>query len=128
MHYKIDEIINEIESHGLIKEDEKKGYLSYIYNYILQYIKLFKDKFLKSFITTMCIGYIYSIRLINNHQKQYIGSTVQPISTRLSKHVVHDYKRYIDDRCNNVSSFEIIMNGNYEIVQLEKSILILRTN
>jgi len=67
----------------------------------------------------MCIGYIYSIRSINNHQKQYIGSTVQPISTRLSKHV-HDYKRYIDDRYNYVSSFEIIMNGNYEIVELER--------
>ena len=47
LHYKIDEIINEIESHGVIKEDDKnEGYLSYIYNYILQYIKLFKDKFL----------------------------------------------------------------------------------
>jgi len=47
LHYKIDEIINEIENHGLIEANEKKeGYFSYIYNYILQYIKLFKDKFL----------------------------------------------------------------------------------
>jgi hypothetical protein len=50
---------------------------------------------------------------------QYIGSTSMPrLSTRLCQHRC-DYKRYLNNKYNFVSSFDILKNGNYNIILIE---------
>jgi hypothetical protein len=50
----------------------------------------------------------------------YIGSTCEPtLARRLAGHR-GDYKRYLDGKFRFVTSFEILKNGNYEIVLLEE--------
>jgi hypothetical protein len=55
----------------------------------------------------------------NTNGNIYIGSTVKSLAHRLSQHK-SDYKRYIDGYYHKVKSFEIIKNGDYEIVLLEE--------
>lgn len=58
-------------------------------------------------------GKIYKITSPHT-DKIYIGSTIQPLEIRLSKHR-HDYKRYCDGRYNYVSSLELIDCGDCKI-------------
>lgn len=59
-------------------------------------------------------GKIYRITDLTS-DKTYIGSTTKKtINIRLSYHK-SDYKRYQNGRYGYCSSFDIIMNGNYEI-------------
>jgi hypothetical protein len=61
---------------------------------------------------------IYKI-IDNTNGNVYIGSTFQKyITTRLASHV-SNYKRYLNNNCRFVTSFEIIKNGNYDIVLIE---------
>ena len=61
---------------------------------------------------------IYKI-VDNTSDKVYIGSTCcKYLSQRLQKHV-HTNKHYLKNNYNYVSSFDIIQNGNYDIVLLE---------
>lgn len=63
-------------------------------------------------------GKIYKLECLTSGQV-YIGSTTkQYLSQRLTAHV-SDYKRWLNDKFRNVSSFEIIGNGNYQITLLE---------
>ena len=59
-------------------------------------------------------GKIYTIR---SHQTEdiYIGSTIQPLTKRLSTHKAK-YKRYKNDKCSYTSSYEIVQ---YEDVYIE---------
>jgi hypothetical protein len=50
--------------------------------------------------------------------KIYIGSTCKELSNRLAGHR-SDHKRYLAGIGNYVSSFEIIKNGNYDIILIE---------
>mgnify|MGYP005861267615 CR=1 FL=1 len=56
---------------------------------------------------------IYRI-ISNNTNRQYIGSTVQPLSVRLAGHK-KDYKRYQNGKTHYVTSFDIFEDGNYRI-------------
>jgi hypothetical protein len=50
----------------------------------------------------------------------YIGSTCEPtLARRLAKHK-YDYKKYLNDNMNFVTSFKIIENNNYNIILLEE--------
>jgi hypothetical protein len=61
---------------------------------------------------------IYKI-VDNTSDKCYVGSTCEPtLARRLAKHV-SDYKRYVNGKHNNVTSFKIIENGNYDIQLIE---------
>jgi hypothetical protein len=61
---------------------------------------------------------IYKI-VDNTNGNVYIGSTIQKyITYRLSKHV-SNYRLYLKDKYHYVTSFEIIKNGNYDIVLIE---------
>jgi hypothetical protein len=61
---------------------------------------------------------IYKI-IDNTNGNIYIGSTFQKyITTRLAGHVA-DYKRYLKNKFHYITSFEIIKNGNYDIVLIE---------
>lgn len=55
----------------------------------------------------------------NTNGNIYIGSTVKSLAHRLSQHK-SDYKRYIDGHYHKVKSFEIIKNGDYNIILLEE--------
>ena len=59
-------------------------------------------------------GKVYKIISKTNPDLMYIGSTVQKLSVRLSKHK-HDYKRYNDGRYGYCRSFDIIKLGDYSI-------------
>jgi len=48
----------------------------------------------------------------------YIGSTVETLSKRLTKHK-DKYKQYLKGNTNFVTSFDIIKNDNYKIILLE---------
>jgi hypothetical protein len=50
---------------------------------------------------------------------QYYGSTSESIDKRLQGHQ-NSYKRYVDDKTNYTSSFEIIKNDNYTIELMEE--------
>ena len=64
------------------------------------------------------LGKIYEIEC-NISGKIYVGSTCEPtLARRLAGHV-GDYKRYLNGNHNYVSSFDIIKNGNYDIVLIE---------
>jgi hypothetical protein len=63
-------------------------------------------------------GKVYKI-VCNITGKCYIGSTCMPkLCQRLAKHH-SDYKRYLDGKRNSITSFEILKNGNYDIILLE---------
>ena len=48
----------------------------------------------------------------------YIGSTTKTLNHRLSEHK-SDYKRYINNEHNNVTSFKILENNDYKIELVE---------
>jgi len=60
---------------------------------------------------------IYKI-VDNTSNMVYIGSTCKPLKQRLSGHVAH-YNCYLKGKRNNVMSFEIIKNGDYDILLVE---------
>ena len=63
-------------------------------------------------------GKIYKI-VDNTNDKCYIGSTCEPtLAKRLSKHV-DDYKRYLTQNFHYITSFEVLKNGDYNIVLIE---------
>lgn len=61
---------------------------------------------------------IYKI-VCNISGKQYIGSTCKKLNKRLSGHR-GSYKLYLQGKFNYVTSFEILKNGNYDIILIEK--------
>tara|TARA_R100000231_G_C5201206_1_gene127462 strand:+ start:144 stop:506 length:363 start_codon:yes stop_codon:yes gene_type:complete len=65
-------------------------------------------------------AYIYGIRC-NTTNLLYIGSSIKPMKTRLTKHLT-DLKGYLGinprPRCYR-SSFEVLMNNNYEMFKIE---------
>ena len=65
-------------------------------------------------------AYIYGIRC-NTTNLLYIGSSIKPMKTRLTKHLT-DLKGYLGinprPRCYR-SSFEVLMNENYEMFKIE---------
>jgi len=65
----------------------------------------------------MRIGTVYQIvdRTNNNF---YIGSTVESLSIRLSKHK-SDYRRYNDGKTHFKQSYEIIKNNDFFIEEIE---------
>ena len=62
-------------------------------------------------------GKIYRI-VCNATGKQYIGSTCSPISARLAQHR-KSYRKYTQQKFHYITSFEILKEGNYEIILLE---------
>jgi hypothetical protein len=62
-------------------------------------------------------GKIYKI-VCNITNEIYVGSTISSLSERL-RHHISEYKYYINNKQNFVSSFVIIERGNYKIVLLE---------
>jgi hypothetical protein len=64
------------------------------------------------------LGKIYKI-VCNETGKVYIGSTCEPsLAKRLTKHVAH-YKRYLGGKGDYITSYDVLENGNYEIILLE---------
>ena len=62
-------------------------------------------------------GKIY--KLVSNYTDDiYIGSTCNTLSRRKSGHKCH-YMRYIDGKCNYISSFKLYEKGDVDIVLLE---------
>ena len=64
-------------------------------------------------------GKVYKIVDYTNNN-QYIGSTCEPILARRLAGHVGKYRSYLNGKGNNVTSFEIIKNGNYNIVLIEE--------
>jgi hypothetical protein len=64
------------------------------------------------------LGKIYKI-VCNSSGKCYIGSTINTIKDRLDKHKCH-YKKYLEGDYNFLTSFEILKNGNYQILLLDE--------
>ena len=62
-------------------------------------------------------GKIYRI-VCNITGLQYIGSTTQALSKRLSYHKSH-HKQWLKGTSNYITSFKIIESGNYDIVLIE---------
>ena len=64
------------------------------------------------------LGKIYKIEC-NVTGKVYIGSTCEPtLARRLAGHITN-YKRYLKGTYHYVSSFDVLQNGNYDIVLIE---------
>jgi hypothetical protein len=64
------------------------------------------------------LGKIYKIEC-NVTKKVYIGSTCEPIlARRLAGHIT-DYNKYLKGTYHYVSSFDVLQNGNYDIVLIE---------
>ena len=64
------------------------------------------------------LGKIYKIEC-NVTEKVYIGSTCEPtLARRLSGHIT-DYNKYLKGTYHYVSSFDVLRNGNYDIVLIE---------
>ncbi len=61
---------------------------------------------------------IYKI-VDNTNSQCYIGSTIESLRRRLSKHRAH-YKQFQNNKKNYISSFEILKNDNYDIILLEE--------
>jgi len=60
------------------------------------------------------------IRFVDNLNGQcYVGSTCEPILARRLAGHVRKYKCYLNGQQNYVTSFEILKNGNYEIILIE---------
>ena len=67
------------------------------------------------------LGKIYKI-VDNTNSNVYIGSTCEPtLAKRLAKHV-GNFRSWSKGKSNFMSSFNIIQNGNYDIVLIENSI------
>jgi len=64
------------------------------------------------------LGKIYKIEC-NVTGKVYIGSTCEPILARRLAGHIKSYKRYLNGKSNYVSSFDVLQNGNYDIVLIE---------
>jgi hypothetical protein len=62
-------------------------------------------------------GKIYRLTC-NITGKDYYGSTIQNLSNRRAKHTCQ-YKRWMEGKSNYTTSFEIIRNGNYNIIWVE---------
>ena len=63
-------------------------------------------------------GKIYKI-VCNITDECYIGSTCEPrLARRLAKHV-SDFKSWKEGKRHKISSFDIIENGNYQILLIE---------
>jgi hypothetical protein len=62
-------------------------------------------------------GRIYKIINLETNEC-YIGSTTLALSQRLAQHVV-SYKRWLKGKGNNITSFKIIANDDYDIVLIE---------
>ena len=63
-------------------------------------------------------SYIYKI-YSPSKDIQYIGSTIQTLSRRLSRHK-SDYKRYKNGKKNYTSSFKLLDCPDYRIVLIEE--------
>ena len=64
------------------------------------------------------LGKIYKIEC-NVTGKVYIGSTCEPtLARRLAGHITN-YKSYLNGKSNYRSSFDVLQNGNYDIVLIE---------
>ena len=64
------------------------------------------------------LGKIYKIEC-NVTGKVYIGSTCEPILARRLAGHVGNYRCYLNGAYHYVSSFDILQNGNYDIVLIE---------
>jgi hypothetical protein len=64
------------------------------------------------------LGKIYKIEC-NVTGKVYIGSTCEPILARRLAGHVGNYKSYLNGKSNYISSFDVLQNGNYDIVLIE---------
>ena len=62
-------------------------------------------------------GKIYRL-VCNITNKNYYGSTTQLLSKRLYEHK-RDYKKYLNNNKNYITSFEIIKGNNFEIILVE---------
>ena len=62
-------------------------------------------------------GKIYKI-VCNITGKVYIGSTTQSLASRIAGHRV-SFKRFKKGKTNNITSFQIIEQGDYDIVLIE---------
>ena len=51
----------------------------------------------------------------------YIGSTVEILSKRLTKHIC-DYKRYLKGKNHFITSFKILENNNYKIILIDNCV------
>jgi hypothetical protein len=65
------------------------------------------------------LGKVYKIVDYTNNNC-YIGSTCEPILARRLAGHVSKYRSYLNGKANNVTSFEIIKNGNYNILLIEE--------
>ena len=64
------------------------------------------------------LGKIYKI-VDNTNGDIYIGSTCEPtLSRRLANHIC-DYKKYLEGKKENITSFQIFDNNNYDIILIE---------
>lgn len=63
-------------------------------------------------------GKVYKI-IDNTNGNIYIGSTCKTLSQRLAQHRC-SYKRYLEGKGNNIKSFDILKNEDYNIILLEK--------
>ena len=63
-------------------------------------------------------GKIYKI-VDNTNGNVYIGSTCKKLSSRLADHRA-SYKQYLNEKVRFITSFNVIKNGNYDIVLIEK--------
>ena len=61
---------------------------------------------------------IYKI-VDNTNQNIYIGSTCKTLAQRLGQHRA-DYKRFLNGIRNNVTSYDILKNGDYNIYLIEE--------
>tara|TARA_R100000951_G_scaffold75361_1_gene63513 strand:- start:1621 stop:2007 length:387 start_codon:yes stop_codon:yes gene_type:complete len=67
-------------------------------------------------------GIIYGFKCKKTNQL-YIGSTIQPLKTRHSKHITdfRGWSGYKNNKPRNYrSSFEIIKNNDYDVFEIEK--------
>lgn len=63
------------------------------------------------------MGVVYMLVFENLH---YIGSTIRKLNERIQSHKI-DYKSYLDKkRKYYCSSFDIIKNDNYEVIEIEE--------
>ena len=64
------------------------------------------------------LGKIYKI-IDNTNGDIYIGSTCEPnLARRLATHM-GDYKKYLEGKRGNITSFQIFANNNYNIILIE---------
>jgi hypothetical protein len=61
---------------------------------------------------------IYKL-VCNNTGLIYYGSTIQPLHQRKCGHK-KDYKKFLNKKCNYITSFKIIEGGNYDIILVEE--------